>query len=296
MTGVRATHDATCPEISPVDCEAQDIPDHIHDQSLTLLRMEPRFSAGLGKGFLLSLAVPLDIKLAQIRYTLMDDTDYVPTYGGLHHRNEDLVGIGDIRLQLGAYRMIVGTPVIIGARIGVVLPTGKTEDNPFTAASQSQQHQHLQFGGGTVDPTAGLELIIRGKKVGSSGLAIGMIGNINGRFPLYENPRGYRGPISINAALGPMFRLPEPVKNVQIVSLATASWMSAERWDGELGENSGLGTIGGGLGLTWNITPKLALSGMLSFHFFERAQGAQFKQPLSGTLGISGFFGKPPAP
>jgi hypothetical protein len=93
-----------------------------------------------------------------------------------------------------------------------------------------------------------------------------------------------------------MFRLPEPVKNVQIVSLATASWMSAERWDGELGENSGLGTIGGGLGLTWNITPKLALSGMLSFHFFERAQGAQFKQPLSGTLGISGFFGKPPAP
>ena len=73
----------------------------------------------------------------------------------------------------------------------------------------------------------------------------------------------------------------------------TASWMSAERWDGEPGQNSGLGTLGAGVGLSWNITKKLVLSGMHSFRLLEVAQGAQFKQPVSGTLGVSGFFGKP---
>jgi len=293
ITHVGATHDASCPEISPQDCATEDIPDHIHDQSLTLFRMEPRLSAGLGKGFLLSVAVPLDVKIAGIQYSLMDGTPYQPTYGGLHHRNESLVGLGDIRLQLRAYRMILGTPLVVGARVGLALPTGKIEDNPFTAAQESQQHQHLQFGGGTIDPMVGLELIVRGKQIGSRGPKVGMFGKIDGRFPFYENPRGYRGSISLSAALGPMFRLPEPVNNLQIMSLVTASWMSAEHWDGEVGENSGLGTLGAALGLSWNITPKLSLSGMLSFRFFEAAEGAQFSQPISGTLGISSFFGTP---
>jgi hypothetical protein len=293
MTHVRATHGASCPEISPLDCAEEDIPDHIHDQSLTLVRMEPRFAAGLGKGFLISVAIPVDVKIAGIKYSLMDDTPYEPSYSGLHHRNEDLFGVGDVRLHLAAYRGIIGTPIVIGARIGLALPTGKTEDNPFTAGANSEDHQHLQFGGGTVDPIVGVELIVRGKKVGERGPKIGMVGKFSGRFPLYENPKGYRGPISLNAAVGPMVRMPDPADSLQFLALMTASWMSAERWDGLEGENSGLGTVGAGLGLSWNITPKLSLSGMLSFRFFQRAEGAQFSQPISGTLGISGFFGKP---
>ena len=286
-------HDAVCPEISPVDCAQEDIPDHVHDQSLTLLRMEPRFAAGLGKGFLVSVAIPVDVKVAGIKYTLMDGTPYEPTYGGLHHRNETLFGLGDLRLKVAAYRTIQGSPVTIGAHLGLALPTGKTEDNPFAAVSDNEEHQHLQFGGGTVDPTVGLELIVQGKRIGERGPKVGMIGKFNGRFPLYANPRGYQGPVSINAALGPMFRMPEPVDTLQLTTLMTASWMSAERWDGEPGQNSGLGTLGAGVGLSWNITKKLVLSGMLSFRLLEVAQGAQFKQPVSGTLGLSGFFGKP---
>ena len=283
---MRARHDATCPSVAPLTCAQEALPDHIHDQSLTLVRMEPRFTAGLGKGFQLQVAVPIDLKAARITYTLMDGSAYTPTYGGLHHRDEDLFGLGDIRLQVGGYRMIPGTPVILGANLGLALPTGKTEETPFAAADEDTQHQHLQFGNGTVDPLASLELILTGKPVG-------MLGRISGRFPLYQNAKTYRGPIALSAALGPTFRLPEPVKSLQIMTLATASWMSAERWDGEVGENSGLGTVGAAVGLSWNITPKLALSGMMNFRFFEHAAGAQFNQPVAGTLGLSGFFNAP---
>jgi len=256
--------------------------------------MEPRISAGLGKGFLLSLAIPIDLKLARISYSLTDGTPYTPVYGDLHHRDEDLGGLGDIRLQLGAYRMIEGTPLILGARIGLVFPTGKTEDNPFVTLEEGDEHQHLQFGGGTVDPTARVELILRGKRIGKRGPKIGLMGRFDGRFPLYENPQGYRGPIQLAAGLGPVLRLPPPVEKLQVMALASASWTSAERWDGEVGENSGLGTVGLGIGLSWNISPKLVLSGMLSLRLFEQAVGAQFNQPVGGTIGISGFFEAPP--
>lgn len=283
VTHVQAIHDASCPEIAPLECSLEDIPDHTHDQSLTLLRLEPRFTAGLGRGFALGLSVPIDLKVARIRYQLTDGSSYVPSYAGLHHRDEDLFGLGDSRLELSGYRMIPTAPITLGARLGVVLPTGKIEDNPFEAQARGEVHQHLQFGGGTVDPTVGLELILRG-------VVVGMAGRFDGRFPLYQNPKGYRGPVRLNATLGPIFRLPKPVRQVQLVVLARASWMSAEFWDGEPGENSGLGTVGAGIGATWNITPNLAVSGMLNFRFFEHARGAQFNQPVAGTLGISGFF------
>ena len=283
---MRFSHGASCPEIAPVECGEEDIPDHFHHQTLTLLRMEPRFSAGLGKGFLINLAIPIDLKLTRFRYTLTDGSPFEPSQARLLHQEQDRIGLSDIRIEFKGYRGIAETPMIIGARLGVVLPTGATTSSPFGAREAGHTQRTLQFGGGTFDPTAGIELILYGAKVG-------MIGQFGGRFPLYENQHGYRGPIALNGSIGPNFRLPEPVRALQITTIMTASWLSPEYWDGEPAENSGLGTVGAAIALTWNINPKLALSGSLNFRIFEDAEGEQFKQPVAGTGGISGFFAVP---
>ena len=258
----------------------------MHDQALTLVRMEPRLAAGLGKGFQLELAVPIDLKVATIEYTLPDGSSFTPPYGEFHHRNETLFGLGDLRLQLAAHRRVGSTPLLLGARVGLALPTGKTEEDPFEAAAGGQEHQHLQFGNGTVDPLVGVELVLQGKPVG-------MLGAFSGRFPLYANPKGYRGSIQLSAQLGPVFRPPEPLDKLQFLVLANATWMSAEYWNGTEGENSGLGTIGASVGAGWQISPQFLLSGMVRFRIREFAQGAQFQQPVTGTIGLSGFFNAP---
>ncbi|MEE2828470.1 MAG: hypothetical protein VX498_04710 [Myxococcota bacterium] len=248
--------------------------------------MEPRFAAGLGKGFQLELAIPVDVKAATIEYTLPDGSSFEPPYGDTHHRTETLFGLGDLRLQVAGYRRVESTPLLLGARIGLALPSGKTEEDPFRAATDGEEHQHLQFGNGTVDPLVAVELLVQSKPVG-------LLGSFSGRFPLYENPKGYRGSIQLAGNLGPVFRPPKPLDKLQFIVLANATWMSAEYWNGEEGENSGLGTVGASVGAGWQISPKVLLSGMVNFRIREFAVGAQFQQPVTGTIGLSGFFDAP---
>jgi hypothetical protein len=244
--------------------------------------MEPGVTAGLGKGFQVSFHLPLDLKNSRIDYSLEDGTPYTPPYGNFHHRNETLFGPGDARLMARWTRGIPASPVLLGFGLGAALPTGKTEEDPFAAASREENHQHLQFGGGTVDPLASFTLIVRGPSVG-------LLTSANARFPVYVNKKGYRGPILINATAGPTLRLPDPLRSVQLSLLGNFEWSSAESWGGVPGENSGMLAASMRMGLTWNVQPKLALQANLQTRVYERSLGAQFTRPVTLTLGVSGF-------
>ena len=251
-----------------------------------MFRAEAGLSLGLGKGFQLGLKVPLDVKHTTIAYSLPDGTEYVPPYGNTHHRNETLVGLGDIRLVAWHLRRIEGTPVLLGAGLGLAFPTGKTEDNPFTEEAANSEHQHLQFGNGTVDPLVRLQVIL-------SGPNLGLVAQGTGRVPVYDNQRGYRGSIMVRGAIGPSLRLPAPVRGLQFLLLIEGNHMAAEYWDGEAGENSGFRTLGFSFAVNANITPNLALLGQFNWTPFEVAEGAQMSRPFQGTLGLSGTL---PAP
>ncbi|HCP45478.1 MAG TPA: hypothetical protein DIU15_05525 [Deltaproteobacteria bacterium] len=247
-----------------------------------MARLEPSISAGLGRGFHLGFHLPIDLRRAEIEYLLFDGTPYEPAYGDFHHRNEWLFGLGDARFVAGWTGEPPGSPLIVGGGVGVALPTGRTEEDPFAAAESQEEHQHLQFGNGTVDPLASFRLIVRGE-------TLGMFSSVSGRFPLYANKKGYQGPVQLRGSVGPMLRPPAPLRSLQLLLLAVVSGNWPERWQGELGQNSGLLSAGVHLGLIWNITPQLAVQGAMLANAFQKSRGGQFTRPLTLTFGISGF-------
>jgi len=244
--------------------------------------MEPGVTMGLGKGFQLSFHLPLDLKNTGIEYRLTDGAPYTPPYGNFHHRNETLFGPGDARLMARWTREIPASPVVLGFGLGAALPTGKTEADPFAAASLEEDHQHLQFGGGTVDPLAAFTIIVRSP-------SIGLLASANTRLPVYANKKGYRGPLQISATVGPTLRLPDPLRSVQLSLLGNFEWSSAESWGGIPGENSGMTAASMRMGLIWNVRPKLAIQAHLQSRVYERSLGAQFSRPVTLTVGVSGF-------
>jgi len=246
------------------------------------MRLQPGITAGLGKGFQLGFLLPLDLKRSEITYRLMNGQAFDPPYGNFHHRNETLFSPGDAQLMAHWTGALPNTPVILGFGLGAALPTGKTEEDPFKASALEQYHQHLQFGNGTVDPLASIQVIVQGK-------TLGLLAHANGRFPLYANKKGYRGARSIGISAGPTLRLPEPIQSVQLSLAGSFNWSSPELWDGEPGENSGLLSVALRMGLTWNPIPKLAIQANLLTRVYERSEGAQFTRPLTLTMGVSGF-------
>ncbi len=225
----------------------------------------------------------MDIKASTIRYTLEDGSSFVPPYGDIHHRDEVLGGLGDIRLEGGYFGRIPGTPVTLGGLLGVALPTGRTEEDPFRLASEGLFHQHLQFGNGTVDPLVQFRLI-----VGSQG--VGLLLNASGRFPVYANDKGYQGSSVGTLGLGPVLRLPDPLRGLQPYARATAEVLSPERWNETDGENSGRATLGMALGLIWNPHRLVSVMAQLEATALEFNVGAQVSRPLTATVGVSGYF------
>ncbi len=246
------------------------------------MRLQPGVSIGLGKGFQIGLQVPLDLKDSKISYLLMNGEEFDPPYGDFHHRNETLFAPGDTQLMVGWNGTIPGRPILFGFNVGAALPTGKTEEDPFKAVAQEEPHQHLQFGNGTVDPIVAVLFIAGGKE-------LGLLARASGRFPLYANKKGYQGSTAVSVAVGPTLRLPKQARTVQLALYGEFHWLSPELWDGEPGENSGLLAAGLRLGVNWNITPRLAIQANMLARVFEHSFGAQFKRPITLTLGVSGF-------
>ena len=75
--------------------------------------------------------------------------------------------------------------VSIAYRVGVTLPVGATVENPFRLGREGMSHQHIQFGTGTFDPFAEVELRA---DVGRFQIAPWALG----RASLYRNSHDYR--------------------------------------------------------------------------------------------------------
>jgi hypothetical protein len=197
--------------------------------------------------------------------------------GDIHHRNETLTGPGD-PWALVVFGKGAGA-WSLGARAGVSIPLGRTEENPFALGRRGLPHQHIQFGTGTWNPMGGVAL---GRHLGGTNV----VASILARFVTYANGHGYRAGNRYDASLVADRRLGGPWRLQAGLDLAHEE---AERWDGVIEEEGNLGRTDllAGAGLARQLGRAGAVTLQVKVPLITRARGAQVDYPAIVALGWS---------
>jgi hypothetical protein len=281
---MRIEHIAECPEISPTHCAEEDIPEHLHVQSIDWIRLSPAITAGLGKGWQGVVSFPLDAKNMGIAYTL-DGDPYDPPYAGIHHRNELLAGPADGTLAFERF-FGLGELGMWSLKAGTSLPVGRTEEDPYTLASAGLEHQHFQMGTGTFIPVAEASAVL-------AGLRLGGLAWVRGRFPVYANPHGYHPGAHYTAGAGATYRL-TPKINAVVTTEYTLEAQDA--WTDTASPSSGRQAVVFDLGGSWGVTDRFAFASLLRGTAWQKTltenSEDQLLQRFIVTVGGSWTLGK----
>jgi hypothetical protein len=251
-----------------------------HDISLYF--GEIRLTAALGITEWLSAEITDSLRIVAVKFQLQDLATREPLaapFGEeIHHRSETLVGPTDPWLTARVTRRLGSWS--FSFRAGVTLPIGSTVPNPFALGDRGQAHEHIQFGTGTVDPLAEVEVR---KSIRRFGIAASLLG----KAPLYANLNGYQAGAQLSGGL----RLMSDLWTRRLVFLAGATVYheEPERWDGIQQSEGNLGRTD--LLIDTSITLKLPkqLSISLSGRFpaWTASRGEQLSTPALLDLAIS---------
>jgi Putative MetA-pathway of phenol degradation len=228
-TAVHVVHESHCPDIGPI-CAERPEPPQLHDQRFNLLELRLSSEYGLTDAFGVELQLPLKLTQTTVHYERLDGTPFVPDYPNIHHRDEALFGPGDPWL-LGRFSMVAGRFTLAG-KLGVSLPLGATEENPFVLGEMGLEHQHIQFGTGTFDPVAVIEAtrpFSRRFQLSASGQS---------QLMLYDNAHGYRAGNRYAVGLQARFAATPKLAFALTTDLVNEQ---PERWDGVVRQDGNLG-------------------------------------------------------
>jgi hypothetical protein len=246
-----------------------------HLQDLTASELATVTAVGLGRNLGLESVVPLRQVVSRIRYEDVRRRPYQPPNGDIHHRNETLTGLGDPSLVLQTARRRAAWTV--AGRLGLSIPLGRTEPNPFDLGRRGLPHQHIQFGTGTWDPLLGLAA---GRRLGTVGLAL----NTLVRLVLAENEHGYRAGNRYQVGFGAERRLGAGFFGTVSLDLAREE---AERWSGRIEEEGNLGRtdVVASLAVSRRWAGVGGLTAVVRLPLLTRVTGAQVDYPLILSLG-----------
>ncbi|MFN0246039.1 MAG: cupredoxin domain-containing protein [Kofleriaceae bacterium] len=249
----------------------------VHDQ--TIRNNESRLAAELGlvDGLAVGLVLPWRVFNTSIRYLDMSGTAVEIENPFVHHKNQTLTGIGDPWLFARGARTLGG--FVLGARVGMTVPLGRTEENPFALGDMGIAHEHSQFGTGTFGAVAGIEASrnVGGVRVDAALLTI---------QSFYENRHGFQAGDRYAGLAG------------AASSFGTTQWRfratteaiheTAETWSGVLHTDDG--NIGRtdvivGLEATWRFTERWHVGVQAKLPVYTHVVGGQL-EPL-GFIGVS---------
>jgi hypothetical protein len=282
-TGAHTGHVESCPDINGPGCALVAVPDEWHD--LTLIYGELRLHAEYGITSWLAADLLWSLRLVHVGFQLEDAatrTPITPPFGpDIHHRTETLVGPTDPWLSLRAAKTF--GPWAFVFRLGVTLPVGSTVPNPFELAREGKVHEHIQFGTGTLDPLAGVEIR---RSVGRFAIT----GWTLAKTSLYQNSHHFQAGSQLlfgaNAAGGLWTR------RFWFMLGALVYQEQPERWDGITETEGNLGRTD--LMLDTAITCRFAhrWSASLSARIpvYSYTVGAQLNTPAIVELGIARSF------
>ncbi len=276
-TAMRTSHHEHCPELGPI-CETDPDAAQEHTQEILLGEARLRVEWPLADAWAVALMAPMRIVDTTVEIENADGTPLPVGYEDIHHRNETLVGPGDLWLtarhapRLGAWTL--------DATAGVTIPVGRTEGNPYSAGERGEEHEHMQFGTGAFDPIAGLRI-----ERGFGGFSAAVWGL--GIVPVYENGQGYRAGrrffagLTGVAAVGSALRVhlgPEIVRE------------TPEEWDGQVpsGEgNRGRTDLFAAGGASLAFADGWSVSATARVPVYTHVVGGQLSYPVLGEATLS---------
>jgi hypothetical protein len=252
----------------------------IHDQSIFLL--ETRISAeyGIADGVAIDLVVPFKMISTRIHYLDASGAEVALVHPEIHHRNETLTGLGD--LMLFSHFALAKSGWSLDGRIGLTLPIGQTQPDPFKLGDMGLPHEHFQFGTGTFNLIYGLDARRHFKSwsLGLWGAAL---------LVPYENDKGYQagnryaGGISLRSSL--------KTRSLDFGWGFEAQNEEAERWHGQVMEsegNRGRLDLLIGTDLGWNFARGAVATVGVKVPVYTRVVGGQLEYPILILLGLTG--------
>ncbi len=250
-----------------MDGQLISVPLHRHNVSLDYFHLELEAEYALTERWGLVGRVPADIKrqavsLSEIAPATEAEREAMVRNMNLHHRAETYSGLSDLMLlvanrRYGLFRE--GDALKVG--LGLSLPTGRTEPNPYELGAAGIQHRHIQFGTGTLDPL--LELNYWIPLSGSASAGVFSLA----RLPVAENKKTYQGPREISSGLNVGYRLKG---RVSLHWNLTHYYQGYARWDGARDENSGLQAFSAMVGATLRLSEHAAVGADLRYPVWQR--------------------------
>ncbi|MFT7622751.1 MAG: hypothetical protein ACI9WU_001926 [Myxococcota bacterium] len=257
------------------------VADQPHGHELVAIPMAWTLASSFGLSDRLAVDVTLPVHASVIDAGFTDlNHGTIGGFDSIHHRDETVAGIGDLRIglvvggvldsELGGFRLT--------GRVGLSLPTGAVEDDPFVLGENGQHHQHTFFGSGTFMPELRLD-------VSYSWTDVSLLGWVDTRLSLYEGPKSYRpssvvsGGVGVGSGFGLdrwMFSLGQEVFHEK-----------AAKWSGTPAENSGRTQLLLALAVHWQVEDSWSLSFTAKTPYLTWTEGEPFDFPFLGVLGVS---------
>ncbi len=271
VSRAQAEHESSCPEIGPI-CAVRAEPPQNHHTTFWLTDFRLLAEYGLVPQLAVQATLPLRLIDTQTRYSDLSGNPLELDYPDIHHRNQTLVGLGDVQLALHGATRVGGLE--LGARLGASLPTGQVHPNPFELGERGLTHEHIQLGTGTVDPVLSLDIAKAFNAWSLGGFA-------QAQVPLYQGPQGLRAGARLLAGLVGTSGLGFDAAQFRLALIGSGEL--AERWEGHVpleDGNQGRVDLFLGPGVTVPFADDWSVSVDVRARVFGRAVNAQLELPL----------------
>jgi len=279
-SSLNASHGVEPEQAEPGVADADQPGRHIVD--IGMLEWDLDVQIGVHRRFAVEIQLP--IRTTIIRASFEDrQGDSLPGFQSIHHRDETIAGVGDVLLG-GRIGLVLPEDVprwTLALRPGVSLPSGNIEPDPFELGERGDEHQHMFFGSGTVDPVLGLDTNLAFDKWALVGWAVG-------KAPLYANQYDYRGSRVAVGGLGA--RSGFGLKRWSFLLQPEVYFETPARWSGSAARNSGRTSLLATAGVFARPSERVQVHLLAKIPYYTHSKGGQLRWPFVALLGFTYTF------
>lgn len=238
-----ADHGVECPSVNPPLCAGPNPPSP-YRHHVDFFVNETSIDAAYGLTTWLALEARVAFRVLDMRPTFLEPDGSVATRitNEIHHKRETRVGQTDTWLLMRISKTF--GRFVPALRLGMSYPTGGTIPDPVPLTERGLEHDHIQFGYGTLIPIVGASVgyVADTFSIGLAELALPA---------LYESWRGYRAPTrSYTVLRGTLF-----VSQFRPFVEAVYAWEGNDRWNGRVDEAFARSDVLAGGGIGWTFKP-----------------------------------------